>query len=251
MKLACITGASSGIGREFARRLDAEGYNLILVARSENKLKEIADSCANSCRIVTADLSKREECMKLGDELAKEPLDIFINNAGFGCVEDFDASDLENDLKMIDVNVEALQILFRKVLPGFIARDAGIILNVASSAGLLYGGPYMATYYATKAYVTSLTSAVYRELKTRGSHVKVCMLCPGPVDTNFNNVANSKFALKGISAEYCVDYALKKMKQGKLTIVPGNIVRAGVTFGKFLPRKMQLAIVQHQQSKKR
>ena len=251
MPIACITGASSGIGKEFARRLDEEGYKLILAARSEDKLKEVQKNCKNECRIITADLSKRDECVKLGDLLAKEELDVFINNAGFGCVEDFDKSDLDNDLRMIDVNVTAMQILFRKVLPGFVERDRGMILNVASSAGLLYGGPYMATYYATKAYVTSLTSAVYRELRSRGSHVKISMLCPGPVDTNFNNVANAKFALSGITPEYCVDYALKGMKKGKLTIVPNTVVRTGVTFGKFLPHKVQLAIVQHQQSKKR
>lgn len=120
---------------------------------------------------------------------------------------------------MIDVNIKAVHILTKKFLPDMIARNEGYILNVASVAGLMPAGPYMATYYATKAYVTSFTSAIAEELEKK-SNVYVGSLCPGPVDTEFNQVADVKFNLKGITSEYCVNYALDKMYKRKKIIVP-------------------------------
>ena len=140
--------------------------------------------------------------------------------------------------------------LTKAVLPGFIQRDRGYIMNVASSAGLLPGGPYMSTYYATKAYVTSLTTAIHGELRDLKSNVHISMLCPGPVDTNFNNVANVKFALSGIPADYCAYYALCKMFTGKLTIVPTFTMKAGVFGSRFLPRQVLAFMTGHQQKKK-
>lgn len=151
---------------------------------------------------------------------------------------------------MIDVNVKATHILTKELLPGFIKRDCGYILNVASSAGLLPGGPYMATYYATKAYVTSFTSAIYEELKDMKSNVHISALCPGPVDTNFNETANVIFALKGISAEYCASYALIKMFKKTLIIIPTFKMKAAILSAKLSPRKAALAITKHQQRKK-
>lgn len=250
MKTACITGASSGIGKEFAKLLSKSGYQLILIARNTEVLQELSDSLQTKCEIISCDLSIEEECRKLADRLKKYNISIMINNAGFGDLGTFEESDLNKQLDMIKVNISALHILTHELLPGMISRDHGYILNVASSAGLMYGGPYMATYYATKAYVTSLTSGIYHELKERKSNVHISMLCPGPVDTNFNKVANVAFSLRGISASYCAAYALKQMSRGKLTIIPTFTMKAAIVVSRLSPRKMVLAIAAGQQKKK-
>lgn len=197
MPTACITGASSGIGKEFAAQLAARGYNLILVARNTKALEELAAELACKCRIISCDLSKEAQCMQLAEELKPLDIHILINNAGFGDLDRFAQSDLSKSLDMINVNIKALHILTRKLLPELMKKDRGYILNVASSAGLLPGGPYMSTYYATKAYVTSLTNAIYQELQEVHSNVHISMLCPGPVNTNFNETANVTFAASG------------------------------------------------------
>lgn len=250
MKLACITGASSGIGKEFAYLLSDLEYDLILVGRNTAALHEIADNVAVRCKCITCDLSDEKSYVKLGRKLRQYPLDIMINNAGFGELGTFAETKLKNDINMINVNIKAVHILTKAVLPGFIQRDRGYIMNVASSAGLLPGGPYMSTYYATKAYVTSLTTAIHGELRDLKSNVHISMLCPGPVDTNFNNVANVKFALSGIPADYCAYYALCKMFTGKLTIVPTFTMKAGVFGSRFLPRHVLAFMTGHQQKKK-
>ena len=151
---------------------------------------------------------------------------------------------------MIDVNVKAMHLLMKLMLRRMEKQEGGYILNVASSAGLLPAGPYMATYYATKAYIASLTRAVALELKQRGSRVYVGALCPGPVNTEFNAVANVEFALAGITPEYCVRYALKQMKRRKVVIVPTLTLKAVITCGRFIPQKVLIAITAHQQKKK-
>lgn len=250
MAIACITGASSGIGMEFAKQLSFMGYNLILVARNRKALKELADSLPTKCMIITCDLASEDSCRTLADKLKKYNIRILINNAGFGDVGAFCETSLSKELDMIDVNVKATHILTKELLPGFIKRDCGYILNVASSAGLLPGGPYMATYYATKAYVTSFTSAIYEELKDMKSNVHISALCPGSVDTNFNETANVIFALNGISAEYCAAYALIKMFKKTLIIIPTFKMKAAILSAKLSPRKAALAITKHQQRKK-
>lgn len=250
MPTACITGASSGIGKEFALQLGKQGYNLILIARNYEALRKIAAEIDTKCKIITCDLASERACINLAGQLKKYNISILINNAGFGDIGAFYKTSLSKDLDMIDVNVRAAHILTKELLPDFIRRDKGYILNVASSAGLLPGGPYMATYYATKAYVTSFTSAISEELKALHSHVSVSVLCPGPVDTNFNNVANVQFALKGISASYCARYALKKMYQKKLIIVPTFTMKAAVFSARLLPRSTMLKITSKQQTKK-
>ena len=250
MKLACITGASSGIGKEFAYLLSDLEYDLILVGRNTDALHEIAVNVAVRCKCITCDLSDEKSCVKLGRKLRQYPLDIMINNAGFGELGEFTETKLKNDINMINVNIKAVHILTKAVLPGFIQRDRGYIMNVASSAGLLPGGPYMSTYYATKAYVTSLTTAIHGELRDLKSNVHISMLCPGPVDTNFNNVANVKFALSGIPADYCAYYALCKMFTGKLTIIPTFTMKAGVFGSRFLPRQVLAFMTGLQQKKK-
>lgn len=250
MTIACITGASSGIGMEFAKRLSRMGYELILVSRNTKALKKLAGTLPCRCKIISCDLSDENNCIKLAEYLKTKNLTLFINNAGFGDWGSFDNTDLNKELNMINVNIKALHILTKEILKDFKKKDRGYILNVASSAGLLDGGPYMAAYYATKAYVTSLTSSIYEELKEAGSNVHISMLCPGPVDTNFNNVAGVTFALSGISASYCARYALSELFKGTLTIVPTFTMKAAVLAGKFAPRKLLIKITAKQQLKK-
>jgi len=151
---------------------------------------------------------------------------------------------------MIDVNVKAMHTLCKKMLQKMQKENHGYILNVASSAGLLPAGPYMATYYATKAYVSSLTQAIAQELKEMDSRVYVGALCPGPVDTEFYDVANVEFTLKGITPEYCVEYALKHMIKRQVVIVPTLLMKASTLASKVAPRSLAVKITSGQQRKK-
>lgn len=249
MKYAVITGASSGIGKEFARKLDKQGYQLLLVARRKDRLLELKNELKNA-EIYVADLSREDKCYELFDMIKDKKLDLFINNAGFGDCGEFIETDLEKEKQMIQLNIKALHILMKLVLKKMVKEDDGSLLNVASSAGLMPGGPYMSTYYATKSYVTSLTRGVARELKEKGSHVYLGCLCPGPVHTEFNQVANVEFSLKGITPQYCVDYTLKMMKRGKITIVPSGIMKAATTAAKIVPATLCVILVAYQQKKK-
>ena len=171
MKTAFITGATSGIGMEFARVFASEGYSLILTGRRTERLQALREQLSVECRIITADLAEEARCRSLLDELSDAQIDVFINNAGFGAVGSFLETDPDKELSMIKVNDIAMHVLFKGVLRKMQAQGHGTILNVASSAGLLPGGPYMAGYYASKAYVVSLTRAVATELKELGSGV--------------------------------------------------------------------------------
>ena len=250
MKLACITGASSGIGREFARQLGNRGFQLILVARSREKLEEIAKSCRTQAEVFVADLSKKEECLRLVQALEERELSLFVNNAGFGNIGRFEETDLDRDLEMIDVNVRAVHILTHGVLSQMKRRGHGIIVNTASVAGLMPGGPLMATYYATKAYVVSMTGAIAQELKDEKSGVRIAALCPGPVDTDFNDVAGVQFSLPGISARNCVMRCIKGLQRGETIIVPGVFAKGGSILAKLLPRALVMPVLMKGQRKK-
>ena len=170
-KTVWITGASSGIGREFARRYAAMGCRLILTARRADRLtalaEELNDAHGTVCRILPADLADRADCDRLCAELAGERIDIFINNAGFGVCGSLLETDSAKEEEMVQVNVAAMRRLFQFMLRRMQAQGGGTILNVASSAGLLPGGPYMAGYYASKAYVVSLTRGAAQELREK------------------------------------------------------------------------------------
>ena len=253
-KTVWITGASSGIGREFARRYAKMGCRLILTARRADRLEALAEELRQAhgtvCRILTADLACEEECTRLCNELAGETLDIFINNAGFGVCGSYLETDSAKEEEMVRVNVEAMARLFRFAVRKMQAEGGGTILNVASSAGLLPGGPYMAGYYAGKAYVVSLTRGVAEELRQMHSPVYVCALCPGPVDTEFNDRAGVIFALKGITPEFCVDEALLGMMRHKTIIVPSAFMRLCTSAQKLVPTPLLMPIVARQQQKK-
>ena len=247
---ALVTGATSGIGQSIAKKLSAKGWKLILTGRNEKKLQEMQSSLGTETKIITADLSKREEVFKVYDFCKDKDIDMLVNNAGYGLFGKFDDTDPEDELNMIDVNIIALHILTKLFLRDFKKRDKGIILNVASAAGFM-SGPLMAAYYASKNYVLRLSLAIYEELRRDRSHVSITVLCPGPVDTNFNNRAGVSFSVKPITADYAAEYALNKALSGKFFAIPGTMVRLGTWGARFLPHKMLSAIVYNiQQAKK-
>ena len=253
-KTVWITGASSGIGREFARRYARLGFRLILTARRRDRLETLAAELrakhGTLCRIVPADLEQDAQVTALCEALADEHIDLFINNAGFGACGAFSETDAGKELSMLRVNVLAMHRLFKFTLRKMEVQGFGTILNVASSAGLLPGGPYMAGYYASKAYVVSLTRGVAEELREQHSPVYVCALCPGPVDTEFNDRADVVFALKGITPELCVEEAMRGMLRRKTIIVPSTLMRLATTAQKLVPTPLLMPIVAHQQKKK-
>lgn len=247
---ALITGASSGIGRDMAREFAKRGCDLILVARRVNRLEEIKNEITGvSVETIECDVSTEENCIKLYNSVKDKGVDMLVNNAGFGLAGEFLSTDLNKELNMIKTNVVAVHMLTKLFLKDFAEKDRGIILNVASSAAYM-AGPYLSTYYATKNYVRRLTEAVYRELKEKNSNVSVSVLCPGPVNTEFNDVANVKFALKGLSSEYVARYAIEKALKGKLYIIPGLQMKLGVFLLRFIPNKLMLKISAHIQKKK-
>lgn len=248
---ALVTGASSGIGKEMAYYLDKLGYDLILVARDKVKLEEVQNKLSKKSKIVIIDLANEKKIKDLYMLVKNENIDLLINNAGFGLFGDYEDVDLLKELEMIDVNVKAVHILTRMFLKDMDKRGSGRIINVASSAGLLKGGPLMSTYYATKSYVVSFSLAIYEELRRKNSNVKISVLCPGPVDTNFNNVAGVKFNIKSLTAEYVAKYAINQsLKNNKLIIVPGIATKLGVFVTRFLPTKLILKITYKIQERK-
>ena len=177
---ALVTGASSGIGEEIAKELAKRGYDIILVARNEEKLKNVASKIKTNTRIIIIDLSNKENCKKLYEETKNEDIDILINNAGFGVHGKFFDTDLDKEIQMIETNITAVHILMKLFLKDMIKKNSGYILNVASMAA--FGpGPLMSAYYASKAYVYRLSQGVKTELKKNNSNVKISVLCPGPV----------------------------------------------------------------------
>jgi short-subunit dehydrogenase len=244
---AVITGASSGIGAEFAKQLAAHGYNLILVARRKERLIKTARYLSKKfkvkCTVLVKDLSKREECESLFEEIKDYDIEVFINNAGFGVFGAFADTALDSEMDMISVNVSAVHILTKKMVKYFGDKNKGYLLNVASSAGLLPAGPYMSAYYATKAYVVSLTKGIAEELREENKNVYVGALCPGPVETEFNSVAGVSFGSKGISAKECAKTAVDSMFKRKKIIVPGRILKLGTYAAKFVPESLLLKFV--------
>lgn len=253
--IALITGASSGIGRDMARILNNLNYDIIITARNEESLKELKkelnEKNNNKVDIYLEDLSKEEECLKLYNEVKEkyQNIDLLINNAGFGLCGKMINTDLETEMKMIDTNIKAVHILTKMFLKDMVQRDSGRILNVASVAAFM-AGPLMATYYASKNYVLRFSQAIKEELKKDKSNVKISVLCPGPVNTNFNKVANVKFALKSLSSEYVAKYAINKTLKGKFLIIPGWKIKIARFLSKISPDTISTKICYHMQSKK-
>lgn len=245
---ALVTGASSGIGREMAKILSDMRYDLILVARRKKKLEELKKQLTTKVTIINLDISSTYNCMKLYDKVKKEDIDIVINNAGFGLFGEFTETSLDKELDMIDTNIKAVHTLTKLFLKDFKEKDSGYILNVSSSAAFL-SGPLMSTYYATKGYVLKLTEAIYEELRREDSNVYIGALCPGPVDTEFNDVANVKFSIQSLNSHDVAEYAINQMFKRKLIIIPGWKMKF-IVFSRLLPRKLLLRINYNIQKKK-
>jgi len=233
---ALITGAGSGIGRDMAIYLAEKGYDLILVGRDKQRLEELQNSIKVNSQIIIADLANETKAKEVYVMTKNENIDILINNAGFGAFGLFYETDLNNEMDMVNTNVIAVHLLTKLFLRDMVKRDSGYILNVASSAA--FGpGPLMATYYATKAYVNNLTEAINEELRRAGSKVVVCSLCPGPVDTNFNNVAGVNFGVKAMNSVDVAHYAIDQMFKKKVVIVPGFKMKLALFGRRFISRK--------------
>ncbi len=246
---ALITGSSSGIGKEMALYLASLGYDLILVSQKRQDLEQVQKGIKTKTKIIALDLQKEENVFKLYDLTKDEKIDILINNAGFGLFGVFSKTDLKRELEMIELNVKAYHILTKLFLQDFMKRDSGYILNVCSSAGFM-AGPRLSTYYATKNYVTKLTMAINEELRVAKSKVHISALCPGPVNTNFNKVAQGGFAIKGVSPEYVAKYAIKQMFKNKMIIVPTLKMKVTLFLSRFAPYRLQLMVAYHIQYRK-
>lgn len=246
---ALITGASSGIGLEFAKELSELGYDLILVSRDQKKLEEVSKNLKGEIEIISMDLSVEENLYNLYDK-TKGRVDLLINNAGFGIFGKFIDTDLNEEMNLIDLNIKAYHILTKLFLADMVKRDSGRILNVASSAAF-QPGPLMSSYYASKSYVYSLSMAVYEELRKSKSNVHINILCPGPVKTGFNDRAKVKFRVKALSANEVVKYTIDKMFNDKLIIIPGFFMRLSIFANRIFSRKFILKITYRIQKAKK
>lgn len=246
---ALITGGSSGIGKDMAYYLSNKGIDLIIVGRNVDALNSVKEKCKTTVKVIDMDLSVRENVYKLYEETKDENIDILINNAGFGLFGNFYETDLVRELNMINLNIVALHILTKLFLRDFKDKDNGYILNVASSAGFM-AGPKLSTYYSTKNYVLRQSLAIYEELIQEKSNVKISVLCPGPVETNFNNVAGGSFNTKSASSEFVAKYAIDKMFKNKLIIIPTLKIKLAVFLTRLVPTKLLLKINYHIQNVK-
>lgn len=247
--LALITGASSGIGKSLAINLSNQGYDLILVARRKKKLQELKKQLKTKVEIINLDISSTYNCMDLYNQVKDKDIDILINNAGFGLFGEFSETSLDKELDLIDTNIKAVHILTKLFLRDFIKKDKGYILNVASSAAFM-SGPLMSSYYASKGYVLKLTEAISEELHKNKSNVYIGCLCPGPVDTEFNKIANVEFSVKALTSEEVANYAIKKMFKRKTIIIPSIRMKLACTMSRFIPRKLLLKITYRIQKRK-
>ena len=251
-----ITGASSGIGREMAKLLAKKCTHLVLVGRDVGRLenlKEELETMAGKRKqrplkvtAVSTDLTNEENCIRL--HMAYPDIDFLINNAGFGDFGEFAGTSLEKEMRMIDTNVKAVHILMKLYLVDMVKKNRGCILNVASIAGFM-PGPLMATYYATKSYVVRLSESVRKELQKRHSEVKISVLCPGPVETNFAKTANIAFHFNGKDARIIAKYALEHLN--RFYIVPGVPIRMSRALLKMLPTPVISEIMYYLQSRRK
>lgn len=247
---ALITGATGGIGQAFAVLLAKQGVDLVLTGRNVEKLKQMQKKLKTNVQIIPADLSNTKECYALYETLQYQNIDIVINNAGVGVVGMFWETDLEQELDMLSLNVEAVHILTKLFLQDFRKRNHGYLLNVASSAGFTVG-PCMASYYAGKSYVLRLTQAIAEELRQEKSRVKVAVLCAGPVNTDFNRNAKAVSAVKGISPQKAAKEGLKGLFGGKTVILPDRATKLVYIMQKYLPMGVVTACNYHIQKRKR
>jgi uncharacterized protein len=248
-KIALVTGASSGIGLEMSRQLSRDGYELILVARSEEKLRAIAKELGNA-KVIVADLAEPDAPQRVFD--AAGAVDVLVNNAGYGLSGPFSETDLARELEMIQLNIAALTHLTKLFLRPMLERKSGHIVNVASTAAF-QPGPLMAVYYATKAYVLSFSEAIADELRDSG--VMVTALCPGPTATGFADVAGMNesrlFSVtKPMSSRRVARYGVRAMLHGKRVAIPGVANKLMMQSLRVSPRRLVVALVRKLQEKR-
>lgn len=244
MSLAVITGASSGLGAIFADQLARRGHSLVLAGRDETRLNAVAQRIGHNAELVVGDLGTEQGTNDLITHLADRDVDILVNNAGFGTYGPFAEIDADREHELVAVNVDALVRLTHAVLPGMLARDRGGILNVASTIAF-QPGPYQATYGASKAFVLSLSQALWAE--TRGTGVTVTALCPGPTRTGFVGALGSDVSHTAIykhlaSPEPVVAAGLKALDRGKAVVVPGWRNRFTSTFSHVMPGSLSARV---------
>ncbi|MEO8648674.1 MAG: SDR family oxidoreductase [Acidobacteriota bacterium] len=247
--MTLITGASSGIGEAFARRLAAEKHSLMLVARSEEKLRKLSDSLSRQYGVAVgysaADLTSPDAITQIENALSSKSFEVdwLINNAGFGSAGDFARLDLDAELKMIKLNISSLVSLTHHFILGMRTRRSGTIINV-SSAAAFQPVPFMATYAATKAFVSSFSEAIAEENRPFG--IRVLALCPGPTETNFfiASKIDDPIQIKGVqTSDAVVDAALKAVRTGRMKIVSGWANYAGAVLGTFVPSSISTRIM--------
>lgn len=247
MAKALITGASSGIGANIAKVLSEKGYDVVLVARRTQRLEELAKTLNTKSEVVTCDLSDMAELENLVKNYPD--IDILVNNAGLGVYGEFTESDFDKESGMIDVNIRALHYLMKKYIP-LMERRGGKILNIASSAAF-FSGPFLASYYASKAYVLRLGNAVREELRRKKIPITITAFCPGPVETEFGDVSGSNLGKKALSAEKAAAMAVSGMLKGKKTVVPTFTMKATRILSKFIPESISVRMLYNIQKAKR
>lgn len=259
-KTALITGASNGIGLEFARVLAREGYNLVLIARSENKLTQLASELKTKynrqIRVIAKDLSDITTPQEIFNTLQADHIhiDTLINNAGFAAFGNFTTeTDMHDELQMMQLNMVTLTLLTKLFLKPMVAQGGGHILNVASTASF-QPGPLMAVYYATKAYVLSFSEAIARELDNTG--VTVSALCPGPTESGFQERAAmqesrilSNPMLRMMSSAEVAEEGYKGLVAGKTVIIPGISNKLGALLPRFVPRGTTTRMIMQMQAR--
>ena len=233
---AVVTGASSGIGYSIARYLSKLGYDLIVVARRKDCLENLKKECSTNVDIIDMDLSIISNMYNLHDQLQFEDVDLVVNNAGIGMYGDSWNMDMSREVSMLELNVIATDVLTKLFLKDMVKKNKGRILNVSSVVGFM-PGPLMSSYYASKAYITSMSRAINTELKMKKYDVHVSTLCAGAVDTNFNSDLGISFFVKPSSSEYVAKYAIDKCLKNKEVIIPGTMNKILYGINKVIPVK--------------